>query len=307
VARLGKFARFDEEGRFTDPARRHDVRPFVAAQTIAVCHALRVEDSPDLVRLVTVHAGRNHVGLLLPELAANDLAVHHLNLRVTFLAGLRDVALGDGRARVGVRQDEMRRMTTGANRRHHQAAAKQTLAVKALRVILENLVLRNVMRDLNRRAFVMAAPAQKRNLHDRSGRPGIGRTKDVVRAMTIGALRRELVAALECLAVQAGGVLFLFSGMAVAAIDRQELFGMREFLLGKFFVAVGALEAGVRRGAESRGVKGWGNAWLPLACAPRLVAHQAVVGTGQLVFAGILSGQNDGREADGKNHGASQT
>ena len=68
----------------------------VAAQAIAVGHPLAVVDLADLVRLVAIHAGRNQVRLLLPQLAANHLAVHGFDFRVAPGAGFGDVLFGDG-------------------------------------------------------------------------------------------------------------------------------------------------------------------------------------------------------------------
>ena len=93
MAGLRELAFLDKQGILPDAARRHDIRPLVATQAIAVRHALRVEDAADFMRLMTVDAGRDHVRLLLPQLAANHFAVDNFDQRVTLLASLRDVAL----------------------------------------------------------------------------------------------------------------------------------------------------------------------------------------------------------------------
>ncbi len=74
---------------------RHEALLLVAPQAVRVRHALAVEDLPHLVRLVAVDARGQHVRLLLPQLAPDDLAVHRLDLGVALRAGARDVAARD--------------------------------------------------------------------------------------------------------------------------------------------------------------------------------------------------------------------
>ena len=80
----------------------------VAAHAIGVGHALRVKNVADLVGLVAIQAGREDVGLFLPEFAADGLAVHHFDFSVALGAGGGDVAPVDGRIGIGVRQDVVR-------------------------------------------------------------------------------------------------------------------------------------------------------------------------------------------------------
>ena len=68
----------------------------MAAQAIGVRHALRIEHSADLMGRVTIYAGRQHVGLLLPQLAANGLAVHGLYLRMALGARGGNILARDG-------------------------------------------------------------------------------------------------------------------------------------------------------------------------------------------------------------------
>ena len=161
----------------------------MAALAVAVRHPLRIKDPADLVRLVAVHTGRNHVRALLPQLAADDLAVHGFDLRMALRTGPGDVLFGNRRPRVGVGQDEVRRVATGANCRHDQAATEQALAMDTLRIVFQDLVLRDIVSKLHGSAFVMTAATQKRDLGDRCGRTGIGRPQDVVSSMAIGAAR----------------------------------------------------------------------------------------------------------------------
>ena len=64
----------------------------MATHAIGIGHALTVEDLPHLVRLVTVHAGGQDIRFLLPQFAADGLAVHGFDLCMTFGTGGRDVA-----------------------------------------------------------------------------------------------------------------------------------------------------------------------------------------------------------------------
>jgi hypothetical protein len=105
------------------------------------------------------------MGLLLPKFAADHLLVYGFYLSVAFRARLGDVLLGDGRARVGVRQYKVRCVTTRAHCRYRQAALEQTLAMNALRIIAQDVTLGNVMRQADRRTLVMTPAAQNRHLH----------------------------------------------------------------------------------------------------------------------------------------------
>ena len=64
----------------------------VAAHAVRVGHAIVVKDVANLVRLVAIDAGREHVRFFLPQFAADRLPVHGFNLRVALGAGRGDVA-----------------------------------------------------------------------------------------------------------------------------------------------------------------------------------------------------------------------
>ena len=98
--------------------------------------------------------------LLLPQLAADHLAVHVLDLRVALRAGLGDVLLGDGGAGIGVRQHVVRRMATGADRGNGQALLEQADAVNAVLVILQDVGLRDGARLADFRVLAVAAAAE---------------------------------------------------------------------------------------------------------------------------------------------------
>jgi hypothetical protein len=89
----------------------------MAALAVLIRHPLGIEGTPDLVGLVAVHAGGDEVRLFLPQLAANDFAVHILNQRMALRAGSGDVLFGDRRTGISVRQNEVHRVATCANRR----------------------------------------------------------------------------------------------------------------------------------------------------------------------------------------------
>ncbi len=110
-------------GRLVDVKRHRsgvplhrELRIGVAAEAVLVRRAGTVEHPADLVRRMAIHTHRYLVRFRLPQSALNHLPVHVLDQRMTFRAGPHHVALVDAGTRVGVRQDEVRRMTRRANR-----------------------------------------------------------------------------------------------------------------------------------------------------------------------------------------------
>ena len=97
---------------------------------------------------------------------------------------------------------------------------------------------------------MVTAAAQKGDLGDRGGRTGIGRPQDVVSSVTIRAARGQRVTAPRRLPVQAFRILLCFIGVARAAVNRLELFGMGKLLSSQISVATGALKCSVRRGPQ---------------------------------------------------------
>ena len=93
---------------------------------------------------MTVDAGRDDMGLLLPEFAIDDLAVDFLDLSVTLLTRAGDVFLRDTRSPIGVREDEMSRMTRGADRSNCQPFFEEADAVNRVDVVLQDSFLRDV-------------------------------------------------------------------------------------------------------------------------------------------------------------------
>ena len=110
---------------------------------------------------MAIRAGGQHVGLFFPELATDCLPVNLFDLRVALRTGSSDILAIDRRRRVGMRQDQVRRMATGAVGRYGESLFQQRLAVNALGVVLEDAVLRNVELELYRGAFAMASSAKE--------------------------------------------------------------------------------------------------------------------------------------------------
>ncbi len=100
-----------------------------------------------------------------------------------------------------MRQNKVRRVATGADRRDHQTPLEQAFAMDAFGIVLQDLVLRNVVSKLDGRTLVMAAPAQKRNLGGGGGRAASGGRQNVVSSVAIRTARREHVTTLRRLSV----------------------------------------------------------------------------------------------------------
>jgi hypothetical protein len=105
----------------------------VAVQAFLIRDALVVEDPPDLVRLMTLHAGRHLVGLPLPERALDHLLVHLLDAAVALLARGGDVVAMDGRLGVEVVAHVVGGVAVDADRGDGQTPLEQPLAMDALR------------------------------------------------------------------------------------------------------------------------------------------------------------------------------
>jgi len=112
VPRMAHPAYADVHGLSVARAPQFFVR--VATHAVRVGHTQLIENVPDLMRLMAVHAGRQHIGLLFPQLTTNGLAVHNLDLRVAFRAGSGNVPAIDRRSRVGMGQDRVRGVAGGA-------------------------------------------------------------------------------------------------------------------------------------------------------------------------------------------------
>jgi hypothetical protein len=93
-----------------DRALGHAAVPFkgrvsVAGEAVLVGGTCVIKHTPLLVGLVTIHAGRDLMGLLFPEPTLDNLDVYGLDPSVTGGAGGGHVVVVDTRARVGVGKD----------------------------------------------------------------------------------------------------------------------------------------------------------------------------------------------------------
>ena len=276
VPRVPEFVLVDEQGNRLAGADHLEFRLGVATHAVAVRHALWVEHLPDLMGRVAIHAGRNHVLLFFPEFATDHLAMHRLNLGVALGASLGDVLLGDGRARIRVGQNEMRRVAAVTDSRDREAALEQSLTVDTVHVVAEDVVLGDVAREADWGTFTMATATELRHFHGGGGRAGRGGALDVVSSVAILAGGSEFVATFHCPSVEAFGVLGLLVGVAGSAVDRGEFVGVRQLLGIHAGVAVRALESRVLRSPQGGGIEGRRIARFASSRAPaRIVAIDA--------------------------------
>ena len=174
-------------------------------------------------------------------------------------------------------------MATGAHGRHGQALLVESLAMDAVHVVAQNVRLRNLARERDGGALLVALTAEPGDLHGGSGRTLSGRALDSVRAVAELARGRQLIAARDGPAVQAVRELLLLAGMAGAALHRLQLLGMGKLLdCSEIGMARPALQFGVRRGPQSGRVEGGRHSgFAPAGVAPGIVAVEAILGTGQ--------------------------
>ena len=204
----------------------------MAAHAIRIGHALRVKHFSDLVRLMAIHARRQHVGLFFPHLALDDFPVNDFNLRVTLRTGFCYVLPRDRRKRIRVRQDGMGGMAGCAVRRDNQAFFQQALPVDAFREIFENMILMNGVASRYRRSFLVTFPTEERHLHGRYRRPRISRRYDFMRSVTVLAVRRKGISTTDGFSMQRLCVKLLLLVVAGAAIHRRNVVIMWKFLSG---------------------------------------------------------------------------
>jgi hypothetical protein len=118
----------------------------------------------------------------------------------------------------------------------------------AVHVVAEDVALRDVVCEGNRRALAMALPAQPGNAHRGNRRIGIGPPQNIMCSVALLARRSRPVATLGRDAMQALVVLRLLIGVAAPAVHSGELLFVREFLnRRKICMAVTAFKCGVRR------------------------------------------------------------
>ena len=107
----------------------------------------------------------------------------------------------------------------------------------ALGKVLEDVVLVNRPPGRDRRAFRVALSAHERNLQSRRRRFRVFRRQNIVAAVTILALRRQLIPSLDGLAVKRLCVQFLLARMTCSALDRLKIIRVRKLLAFKVRVA----------------------------------------------------------------------
>jgi hypothetical protein len=103
--------------------------------------------------------------------------------------------------------------------------------------------------------------------------------------------------------VQAFRVLLFFIGVAGAAVNRLEFFGMGKLLSSQIGVTTGTLQCGVRRGSQGSRVEGGRHSRLSLACARSgFVATHARLASRQ--WLGLLGTQGQSKEERKEARGA---
>ena len=203
------------------------------------------------MRRVAIHADRNFVRLLFPEFSPNDFLVDLLDLAVTLLAGLDDVVAVDaGFGVVGV-TNVMRRVAVGTDGGDDEALFVETLTVDRFGIMAQDAVLRDVVLPSNLCAFFVAATAHERDIELGNSRLGIAGREDVVFTMAIPAFWSKFLAGVGQFTVKALMIDFRDLVVTKAAIDRLEVFGVREVGVDQVDVTIGALERAVDRFVEA--------------------------------------------------------
>ena len=146
---MQEIVRFDFHGNAFVVSNDKKIIAIVADQAVGVAHALFVEDFADSMRLMAINANGDEMRRFFPQLAFDDLGMHLFDLAVALHAGLGEVLGADRGARVGVRQNVVSRVATGADGGYREAFFKQPLAVNALGIIFNDFILRNVAYALN--------------------------------------------------------------------------------------------------------------------------------------------------------------
>lgn len=131
----------------------------MATHAVSVGHALGIKERSNFMGLVAVGTRREDMCLLFPEFAPDRFAVNYLDLRVTLGASRGDILARNRRLRIRMWQYGVRRVTGCAIRRHDQALLEQRLAMDALGIVLQDVVLWDVaiLGDLGTFAMTSAA------------------------------------------------------------------------------------------------------------------------------------------------------
>jgi hypothetical protein len=170
-------------------------------------------------------------------------------------AGFRDIVLGDGRAGVRVRQNEVRRMAAGANGSDDESTAKQAFAVNAIHVVTEDVTLWNLVGQLDRGTFAVAVSAQAGDFHSRGRRSGGRGAQHIVSAMAGLAAGSQSVSVCGGPSVEALNELRLLVWMAGTAIHWRQFLSVRKLFALQVTVTIGAFQGGVRGCPQCMGIE----------------------------------------------------
>ena len=194
----------------------------LAVAPAALLHDVELEavgvGPPDGVRAVAVVADRQLLVGLPQHLVVDASLELLLDAVVAPAAGLRHVRAVHARGRVRPRQDAVGGMAARAGGGHGEAALEQPLAVDALRVRLDDPVLRPLVPHRRLLALAVAARAQPGDVGGEGRRRALEPPQSPVRPVALRARWGVRVAVEEQLAVLAAGVLLGDLRVAGAAI-----------------------------------------------------------------------------------------
>ena len=121
----------------------------------------------------------------------------------------------------------MRRVTRSTVRRNNEPFLQKTLAVNALREILQNMVLMNRSLSGHLRSFLVALPAQEWDLERRDRRTLVFRGKDIVVSVAIIAMRGQSVASCNRFPVKRFFMQLLLSRVAGSTLHFLKVLSVR--------------------------------------------------------------------------------
>ena len=203
--RMG-FKRIDKQGNRLPVPHHGQIGLAVALETLLIGNALFIQDPPDAMRRMAIDTHRNLVRFFLPKFTADNLAMYLLDLTVAFLAGAGNVVSMNAGKGVSVVADVMSSVTVDAHGRHHQALLIKANSVNTLGIVGQDAVFRDIVLAGNRGAFLMATAAHERDIELGHSRVGMVGANNIVSAVTIPALRSELLPLFHQLAVHTGHV-----------------------------------------------------------------------------------------------------
>lgn len=191
----------------------------MTTQAIRIGHAQVVEHFADFVGLVAVHASRENVGLLLPQLATDSLAMYAFDLPMAVGAGRRDISPRYGGIGIGGGEDIMRCVTRRTIGCHRKALSQQALAVNTFRVILQDVMFTDVAVPLHGSTLPVTSAAEEGDIQRCYGRTLVLDGQNVVIAVTRDTTWRQGIAAGNRSAVHGARMLRLLLRMAGAALN----------------------------------------------------------------------------------------